>query len=209
MMRRTQALLLLAVLVAGASPAAEAATSTAKSPRRQTYVIVPGRPSQCALSTDPALADSSWSCRDEHAGVERETLGGAPLEVPALDGVPLKLDVSRKITGSIRVASPYLWGELIPFGAGRPQLRAGVTGLADGKEVSVGITTTEAWTITPLETAHVVEFEIAPDPKLAGVELDGLTLTLEVVGASVGHRRFSANGQSTLTIPVAVSARRS
>ncbi len=208
MTRRTRALLLLAVLGAGASPAAEAATLTAKRPRQQTYFVVPGLPDQCALSTDPALADPG-TCRDDYAGVQREALGGAPLELPARDGVPLKLDVSRKITGRIRVTSPYLWGYLVPFGIGRPQLRAGVTGLAGEKEVSVGVATTEAWTITPLETEHVVEFEIAPDPELAGVRLHGLTLTLEIVGVSVGHDRFSANGQSTLTVPVAASAGRS
>jgi hypothetical protein len=210
MMRRTRAVLLLAVLVAGASPTAEAAKQTVKTPRQQTYLIVAGLPRQCALSTDPALADPSTSCRDSHAGVEREALGGAPLEVPALDGVPLKLDVFRKITGRIRVESSYLVGYIVgPYGVGRPQLRVGVVGLAEGKEVLVGLTTTEAWTITPLETEHVVEFEIAPDPELRGVELHGLTLTLEIIGASTGHELFSANGQSTLTIPVAASAKRS
>ncbi len=206
MMRRIPAVLLLALLVAGASPAAEAA----KPPRRQTYSIVPGIRSRCVLSTDPAVGDSSARCRDRSAGVQREALGGNPLEVPALDGESLKLDVSRKIAGRIWVESSYLVGYVVgPYGVGRPQLRAGVIGLVDGKEVLVGVTTTEAWTITPLDTEHVVEFEIAPDPELAGVALHGLTLTLEIIGASVGHELFSADGQSTLTIPVAPSAKAS
>lgn len=208
-MRRTQTLLLLASLVAGAGPAAEAAKLRTRAPRRQTYFIVAGAPQQCALSTDPARADPHAWCRDDYAGVEREALGGAPLEVPALDGVPLKLDVSRKITGRIRVKSRYVWGTFGGTGIGRPQLRAGVIGLAKGKEVLVGVTTTEAWTITPLETEHVVEFEIAPDPELAGVELEGLTLTLEIIGPATGDNHFSTNGQSTLTITVAASAKAS
>ncbi|MDQ3952693.1 MAG: hypothetical protein M3279_07005 [Actinomycetota bacterium] len=52
-----------------------------------------------------------------------------------------------------------------------------------------------------------MEFEIAPDPKLAGVELRSLTLTLEIIGPSVGHGLFSPNGQSTLTVPIAPARR--
>lgn len=203
MTKRTPAILLLAVLVAGASPAAEAA----KPPKRQTYWIVPAAQGECALSTDRAAGDARARCRDRSAGVQREVLGGNPLELPAVDGTPLKLDVSRKIVGRVRIESSYLVGYVVgPYGAGRPQLRAGVLGVADGKEVMVGMTTTEAWTITPLDTEHVVEFEIAPDPELAGAELHELTLTLEIIGASWGHELFSADGQSTLTVPVAAPA---
>ena len=207
-MRRTQAALLLAVLVGAAAPAAEAAKLTARTPRQQTYFMVPALARQCALSTDASFTHPTTGCRDDSAGVQREVLGGAPLEVPALDGVPLKLDVSRKITGKIEVESTYLWGYLGAYGTGRPQLRAGVVGLADGKEVAVGVTTTDPWTITPLETEHVVEFEIEADPALAGVELHELTLELEIIGLSAGHDLFSADGQSTLTVPLAGSPRR-
>lgn len=207
-MRRTGTLLLLAVLVGGAGPAAEAAKPTAKPPRQQTYFIVPSLPRQCALSTDPALADPSRTCEDSYAGVQREALGSPPLEVPALDGAPLKLDVSRKIKGKIEVGSTYLVSYFGPMGVGRPQLRAGVVGVAEGKEVSVGVTTTEPWTVTPLETEHVVEFEIEPDPELTGVELHRLSLTLEIIGPSAFHDHVSVNGQSTLTVPLAGSPRR-
>lgn len=199
-MRRTTTLLVLVGLLAGTA-AIPARAKRPKAPRDRTFYVVGGADRfECALSADPKLADPTRGCTND---TDSPVLGAAPTWIPALDGLPLSLDVTRPIHGKVRVDSRHLIGDFFPLGAGQAQLRVTVVGVVAGEEVTVGNFTSEPYTVTPAETEHWVEFRIEPAAALEGAELADLSLGLEVLGPTAFHNFFSADGQSSMTVPLA------
>lgn len=97
---------------------------------------------------------------------------------PAADGVPLTLDPSRKVTGSISFRS---WNGV---GVGPVDVDIKLLGVIGGEEKELGAVQT-SYTAVPAETA-VVTYEMSLDPALAGMVAEGLTLTVFTHGANVG-----------------------
>lgn len=202
-MRRSAALLVLAGLFAG-SAALPAQAKKAKPARVQTYYVVGGAERfTCSLSVDPKLADPARGCSDDYDGVTQPVLGPEPTSIPAVDGLPLAVDVSRPIRGKVTVRSTSLVGHVGQLGVGEAQLTARLVGVAGGRDVTIGETTTEAYSVTPLQEDYVVEFTIEPDDASAGLSFEALTLELEITGTSTFHNGFPADGSSTLAVPVA------
>lgn len=200
-MRRSVALLLLLGLVAVTSPASARSRLKVKTPRERTYYVVAGG-EECALSTDPGLADPQTTC--SHEGLERTTtvLGTTPMEMPALDGLPLRLDVTQPLKGELTVRSGTTVGDFGPNGIGQSQLDVTLTGTAGGKQVLIGETTIEPYTVTPLNEEYRLPFEIDADATLAGVKLDALTMSVAMGGTTFRHGFIPANASSTLTLPL-------
>lgn len=197
-MRRSLALFVLAVVLA--APAAAGVTSRKpETPDRTFYLVAAPQKGKCALSLDPGRAESSRGC-----GTRADAATGSEtVWFPALDGLPLSLDVTRPIHGTVTVHSRYLVGWVVPSGGGVAQLTVTVAGTAGGKEVTVGTFTSEPYTVTPDELEYEVEFRIDPDEALAGDALTDLRLGPEVTGPNVHHNLYYADARSTMTLPIA------
>lgn len=121
--------------------------------------------------------------------------------MPALDGLPLTLDSSKVVKASISADSFYAVG-VGPdvMGVGQAQIHATLTGTSAGSDVAIGEVTTDPYTVTPAESHYTVNFEVPVPAELNGKTLDGLTLSMELVGNQMFHGVFPADGSSTLTI---------
>lgn len=199
-MRRSLTFLLLVATIAAAAPAAGAGRPVKPS---RTFYVVPGDQDQCGLSSDRKLVDPSHSCGTRDNAATGTVLGAEPVWFPALDALPVRLDVARPIEGTVVVNSRYLIGYDYPVGAGQAQLEVTVAGTVAGEEVTVGTVTTDAYSVTPDRVDYEVGFRIDPDPALAGAALTELRLGLEVVGPNVNHNLYYADGRSAVTFPLA------
>jgi hypothetical protein len=199
-MRRGLALLLTIAVVACLSPAA-GARARKRPARAVTYYMVPDGEG-CMLSTNRRLSDPTKACSRSPAATTSAT-PNAPVEIPVGDGLPFRIDVTRPVQGIVSVRSTTLISTTGPLGAGEAQLAARLTGLAGGKEIAIGETTSDPYTVTPASAEYTIEFEIDPDAALAGVVLDELTLSLHTTGTTVRHGGFPADGSSSLTLGVA------
>lgn len=196
-MRRALALLVLAVVMAVPATAGG-------SPGDRTWHLVAARQKgRCALSVDPARADAS------RCDTSAELTSSGTVWFSASDGLPLRLDVTRPIYGTVTVHSGYLWGTLGSAGVGQAQLEVTVAGVAAEKEVVAGTFTSEPYPVTPDDMEYEVEFQIDPNEALAGKTLTEVRLGLEVTGPNVGHNLYYADGRSTLTLPLAAGGQRS
>ncbi|HYO61324.1 MAG TPA: hypothetical protein VEU29_05445 [Actinomycetota bacterium] len=201
-MRRGLTFLLLAAVMATAAPAATAARP--KGAGSRTFYVVPGADEdQCSLSSSQKRLDPNHGCGTRDNAATGMVLGAEPAWLPAVDGLPLRIDVTRPIQGEITVSSRYLIGYYVVTGAGQAQLEVTVAGTVGGQEVTVGTVTSEAYPVTPDRAEYRVEFRIEPDAALAGATLTGLRLGLEVVGPNVNHNLYYADGKSAVTVPLA------
>lgn len=204
-MKRYLSVLLAAGLVIGSLvPVAEAAKRKKKKkklvPVEVTYHIVWGG-EDCALSTTQDLANEEEACADPFAGLTGPMLGSGPFDMPALDGLPLRLNATEPIKGTLSVQSWYLTGEVPDvMGIGQAEIDVRLTGKSGDEEVTIGELTTEPYTVTPAEADYVVEFEIEPPEELAKKVFDEVTLSLEATGNQMFHGVFPADGSSTLVM---------
>lgn len=203
-MKRQLTILLILGLVAGllAPSVAEAKKKKAKKPVpvEVVYHIV-WNGEGCALSTSTAAASQEDACADPFAGATQSQAGTGPFAMPALDAIPLTLDASKVIKAHISADSFYATGAVPDvMGIGQPQIHAVLTGTVGGAETTIGEVTTEPYTVTPAESHYEVDFEFQPAPELAGKVFSGVTLSMEIVGNSLFHGVFPADGTSTLTV---------
>lgn len=197
----------LAVVAAAFAPMAPAAAKKKKPKPKPVpvavdavyYIVWDGE--GCVLSTSTTAANPDEGCADPFAGAAGPALGTGPFAMPAVDGLPLTLDASKAIAGKISVSSFYAVG-VGPdvMGIGEAQVDVKLTATSAGQEIVLGELTTEPYLVTPASADYVVEFEIVPDAALAGVVLDGLTLSMEITGDQMFHGVFPADGTSTLTL---------
>jgi hypothetical protein len=202
-MKRQLAILLVLGLAVGLfAPAAQAAKKKKKKavPVDVVYHVVWNGDS-CALSTSMDLASTEDACVDPFAGATQSQLGTGPFAMPALDAIPLTLDASKVIKAHISADSFYLAG-VGPdvMGIGQPQIHATLAGTVGGAETTIGEVTTDPYTVTPAESHYTVDFEFQPPAELAGKVFSDLTLSMEIVGNSMFHGVFPADGSSTLTV---------
>jgi hypothetical protein len=114
----------------------------------------------------------------------------------ASDGVPLVLDAAGKVTGAMSVRG---WNSA--GGIGEAEVDLVLTATIAGEEKEIG-TFNHAYTAGP---AHVenIEFEMALDPALAGVAVEGLSLNFYSHGLTLGGRGIEHDDATipTITIP--------
>lgn len=199
-MRRTTALVLLVGLAAAAAPVAHAARFNAKALRSRTFYVVPAG-AECGLSTNPARGDPQRSCT--HDGVEYHTtiLGTTPIEMPALDGVPMALDASGSIEVDVLVRSRATFSYEGPLGVGQAELNVRLTATANGEEVVIG-EATESYSVSPASLDYRVQMTIDPEPGLAGAKLSAPTMHVSVTGPTVNHGYIPADASTRITLPL-------
>lgn len=122
------------------------------------------------------------------------------------EGLPATLDATKKITGTIQVASyrgvSSVEGNENPLalGAGPTTFNMRLYGTVNGEEKELG-TFTSDYTVTPDKRLYEVPFEIALDPALDKGQLSGLAVDFWNTGAATLHGFYNANA-SYIVLPV-------
>jgi hypothetical protein len=124
---------------------------------------------------------------------------GAFVDYPSTDGMPLTLDASRAVTGTIDLES---FGITDPAaaGAGVLTLRVDLEALDQGNGVPVG-SDTETVVVTPTQTDYPVVFTIPPNGALDRADLSGLDLRVHVEGPYAFSGFVGNSGKSWLDAP--------
>ena len=225
---RTRAIVVVAVigcLVGGLLAPAEAAKKKKKPSLVQVdQKMFLGAATACAadqIQRSISLVDGQdLECWYTRAGLvhDQEALEGAPAPAgqkawsdwTAIDGVPLKLDASKSITGEISTggACGVLTNvDCLPVGvsAGTVKLMIKFVGVAGGEEITLGEQVDE-FTATP-GPHHTTMVNIALDSALKGVEFTEITLWTRIGGASAGHGVYKlVDPSSFVTIPTLAAA---
>jgi hypothetical protein len=119
---------------------------------------------------------------------------GAFVDFPSSDGMPLTLDSSRAVTGTIDLQS---FGIVDPLAAGTGLLTVSVDleALYQGNGVDVG-SDSEQVLITPNQTDYPVAFTIQPNGALDQADVSGLDLRVHVEGPFVFSGFIGNSGKS-------------
>ncbi|MGN6799119.1 MAG: hypothetical protein ACTHKS_13350 [Gaiellaceae bacterium] len=116
---------------------------------------------------------------------------GAFVDFPATDGMPLALDASRSISGTIDITGT---------GAGAVEVDVSLEGLVGGQGVPVGSTTTTT-VLDPTVSDNPVAFTMQPDASLAGADLQGLDLRVHIHGPALDAGFIGLSGKSSVDVP--------
>jgi hypothetical protein len=124
---------------------------------------------------------------------------GAFVDYPSSDGMPLTLDASRAVTGTVDLES---FGITDPLAAGTGLVTVSVTleALYQGNGVAVG-SDSESVLITPTQTAYPVAFTIQPNGVLDRADLSGLDLRVHVEGPYAFSGFIGNSGKSFTDVP--------
>ncbi len=125
---------------------------------------------------------------------------------PAIDGVPLKLDASKHVTGEIYTQGVFpLVGAYAGLGAGYVRFTVTLVGESGGEEKVIG-EYVDAFTIKPGDSYHTTVVDIVPDAALNGAEFTSLLLKTKIGGESVGQVFYKTSEPSSfITIPTLVA----
>lgn len=124
-------------------------------------------------------------------------------EWPVSDGLPLVLDASKPIKGTLIMKSSHLGSPAPETGvaAGQVEMIVDVTGVAGGEDVAVGSVTVE-YIVAPPGVTYEVPFEIKPDAALDKKSFEALVMTTTIRGANVLHGLYELDDPpSTVVIP--------
>jgi hypothetical protein len=124
---------------------------------------------------------------------------GAFVDYPSTDGMPLTLDASRPVTGTIDLKS---FGITDPLATGTCLVTVSVSleALYHGNGVSVG-SDSETVLITPTQTEYPVGFTIQPNGVLDRADLSGLDLRVHVEGPYAFSGFIGNSGKSWTDVP--------
>jgi hypothetical protein len=207
-MRRSIVVLLVVALAFGALAPAQAKKKKKKKPVPVEVTYNVGYQGEaCVLSVTTDLATEDGSCGDPFAGSTTGPVAGSgePVRVTAVDGLPLTLDASKPITGTLHMGS-YTLAALADAGAGQPlgfgeaQWHIVLTGTSGGTDITIGEVDTEAYTVMPGTGDYEVTFEITPPTETAKKVFDALTLSLEQTGSATLHGALQPDGTSSLVL---------
>jgi hypothetical protein len=215
----------IAVAAGGPSVTITSPTSGQRiSAHRDTYVAVAG---QAAFAT-PASATSRFYLRRDgcgtandnpHLSVTSGTDGGdgcgltltsivgvggtvdqaASVDYPSSDGMPLTLDASRAVNGTIDLSSIAI-SDPVAAGTGQLTVTVDLEALAHGNGVDLG-SDSETVLVTPAQTEYPVPFTIQPGSALDRGDLSGLDLRVHISGPFVFSGFIANSGKSWLDVP--------
>jgi hypothetical protein len=161
----------------------------------------------CGTSNDnPHLSVTSGTDAGDGCGLVLTIVGvggtadqGAFVDYPSTDGMPLTLDASRPVTGTIDLQS---FGITDPLAAGTGLVTVSVSleALYQGNGVSVG-SDSEKVLITPTQTEYPVAFTIHPNGALDQSDLSGLDLRVHVEGPYAFSGFIGNSGKSFTDVP--------
>ncbi|HVF53745.1 MAG TPA: hypothetical protein VNC78_09100 [Actinomycetota bacterium] len=126
----------------------------------------------------------------------------------AVDGIPMTLDASKNITGSIwtqggecPVADPAPCSP-VGLGFGEVVVDIAIVGTSAGAEVIIA-ELSESYSVTP-GSPHEIALDVDIDAALQGKVLDTFEVRTWIHGMSVGHGVIKTNGDtsSVVTVPV-------
>ncbi len=152
----------------------------------------------CVFSTTPMPGDGD--CGSPFWGLLGSQLEPDPLGASAVNGLPLTLDATKPIKGTIVVESYALAVGPDIVGVGEPSVVITATGTSGGAEVPLGEFESDPYLVTPAQVEYPVEFEIAIPAEHDKKVLDGLTLTWEVTGPSMFHGAVQPEGTTNFTL---------
>lgn len=185
----------------------------------QTYFLRNTAESGCAAESLQLLleaGDAGGSCGSAFSGFVNEVLvrafGGpctpatpagtacGTITYQAGEGLPLVLDASKKVTGTIFVVS-YRGHSANPGGltAGPTTFSMTLRGDSDGEEKEIG-TFTADYTVTPAQQVYEVPFEIEVAAELDKAEFTTLFVDLLNRGVAPLHGFYQVN-TSTIVVP--------
>jgi len=116
---------------------------------------------------------------------------GAFVDFPASDGMPLSLDSSRTVNGTIDVTGTAV---------GAVEVDVSLEALAGGRGVPVGSTTTTTM-LDPTVSDNPVAFTIPSDASLVGTDLQGLDLRVHIHGPALDAGFVGLSGKSWVDVP--------
>lgn len=161
----------------------------------------------CGTSGDnPHLSVTSGTDGGDGCGLVLTIVGaggtadqGAFVDYPSTDGMPLTLDASQPVTGTIDLQS---FGITDPLAAGVGLVTVSVSleALYQGNGVAVG-SDSENVLITPTQTEYPVAFTIHPNGALDRADLSGLDLRVHVEGPYAFSGFISNSGKSFTDVP--------
>ena len=152
----------------------------------------------CALSTTPMPGDGD--CGSPFWGLLGSELEPDPLGASAVNGLPLTIDATKPIKGTIVVESYAAAVGPDIVGVGRPSVVITAIGTSGGEEIALGEFTSDPYVVTPASVEYPVEFEITVPADHDKKVLDGLTLTWEVTGPSMFHGAVQPEGTTNFTM---------
>jgi hypothetical protein len=125
------------------------------------------------------------------AGVGGDVDQGAFVDFPASDGMPLALDTSRNITGTIDITGTAV---------GLVEMDVSLEALVGGQGVSIG-SDTESFLLDPTVSDNPVPFTVAPSATLANADLQGLDLRVHIHGPAFDAGFMGFSGKSWVDMP--------
>jgi hypothetical protein len=176
-----------------------AGTASFATPAAQTTRFYLRRDGCGTTSDNPHLSVTSGTDGGEGCGLVLNAvvgLGGdvdqgAFVDYPAADGLPLALDSSRAVIGTI---------DLTGTAVGAVEVDVSLEALVGGQGVPVGATTTTT-VLDPTVSDNPVTFEIQPDASLAGADVQGLDLRVHIHGPALDAGFIGLSGKSWVDLP--------
>jgi hypothetical protein len=124
---------------------------------------------------------------------------GAFVDFPSTDGMPLTLDASSPVSGTIDLES-FGISDPLAAGTGLVTVSVSLEALNQGNGVSVG-SDSETVLITPTQTEYPVAFAIQPNGALDRADLSGLDLRVHVEGPYAFSGFIGNSGKSWTDVP--------
>jgi hypothetical protein len=159
-----------------------------------------------SASDNPHLSVTSGTDAGDGCGLVLTAVGvggtvdqGASVDYPSTDGMPLTLDSSRAVTGTIDLENIGLVAPA-SAGGGLVTVTVGLEALYAGNGVAVG-SDSENVLVTPAQTEYPVAFSITPTGTLDKADLSGLDLRVHVEGPYLGSGFIGNSGKSFVDVP--------
>jgi hypothetical protein len=124
---------------------------------------------------------------------------GAFVDFPSTDGMPLTLDASSPVSGTIDLES-FGISDPLAAGTGLVTVSVSLEALNQGNGVSVG-SDSETVLITPTQTEYPVAFAIQPNGALDRADLSGLDLRVHIEGPYAFSGFIGNSGKSWTDVP--------
>jgi hypothetical protein len=161
----------------------------------------------CGTANDnPHLSVTSGTDGGDGCGLVLTIVGvggtadqGAFVDFPSTDGMPLTLDASSPVSGTIDLES-FGISDPLAAGTGLVTVSVSLEALSQGNGVSVG-SDSETVLITPTQTEYPVAFAIQPNGALDRADLSGLDLRVHVEGPYAFSGFIGNSGKSWTDVP--------
>lgn len=157
------------------------------------------------LSLEDGPDEGGNTCGWLDSGVLNEVYSTSGAETPVADvwpvadGLPLVLDATKPVAGTINVRSS--WAGPVGIAAGQVEMIIDITGVSGGEDVVVG-SATVSYEVTPAAILYEVPFEIKPGAELDKKSFESLVMTTTIMGPNAGHGLYELDEPpSTVTIP--------